>query len=172
MAAQQTRSGQRIVPKLGQSTDSTRTGIVHVHGQSTAVYSPQPRTGNDQSVDSPRLCPVPDHGNATASPCPRFVPGQSTVRPHRRLVSPQTGNGLDANCPQTISSGEHSTFADCALTVHGHRDRQKSSRLFALAGPSVPRASIIWLARAVNVVRPVALASTLTALASPTREGA
>jgi len=31
------------------------------------------------------------------------------------------------------------------------------TRLFALVEPSVPRASIIWLARAVDVVRPVAV---------------
>jgi hypothetical protein len=33
--------------------------------------------------------------------------------------------------------------------------------------PSVPRASIIWLAPAVKVVRPAPVASTLTAFAPP-----
>ena len=42
---------------------------------------------------------------------------------------------------------------------------------FRIRTPSVPRASIIWLAPAVKVVRPAArLASTLTAFASP-RDG-
>src|SRR5208282_3920777 len=39
---------------------------------------------------------------------------------------------------------------------------------FCIRTPSVPRASIIWLAPAVKVVLPAPVASTLTAFASPT----
>jgi hypothetical protein len=38
---------------------------------------------------------------------------------------------------------------------------------FCIRTPSVPRASIIWLAPAVKVVHPAPVASTLTAFASP-----
>lgn len=37
------------------------------------------------------------------------------------------------------------------------RPPNRSAHLFLQAKPNVPRASIIWLARAVNVVRPVTL---------------
>ena len=72
----------------------------------------------------------------------------------RKFVVPKLqAAGWDTD-PHSIA--EQRSFTDGRIVVRGNKAERKKKKRADWQNRSVPRASIIWLARAVNVVRPAA----------------